>query len=291
MTEIKMKVTMEEFMTKNRENYYSEITSITINGKAAYELKGRFLDDLRKNAFSRTNREDAVKQIKYFSKIVDPVDLPNVNHERLRLVVFLISLVGNPSLTSLKFYNHKTMDRYTKNALWLYETRGEDEVEFTDEEFSNLDDQNLIDKEEVAEIFRIEIDITDFKTPLWKEFDEFNYLLKVDTKLFNHDIKRIKTYEDYMNKQNNVLNEPWFENEVPYEVCDHICEPFRFKNEKAKWPTCNSNKDGFSNGGELPGMVRVGYMTYFYDYEWYDNLTDSSLKDEALKQKAIYKKS
>ncbi|GKD02767.1 hypothetical protein Tco_1177741 [Tanacetum coccineum] len=38
-------------------------------------------------------------------------------------------------------------------------------------------------------------------------------------------------------------------------------------------------------------MVRVGYMTYFQDYEWYDDLTDSSLKEEALKQKAIYEKS
>ncbi|GJW20852.1 hypothetical protein Tco_0031474 [Tanacetum coccineum] len=37
-------------------------------------------------------------------------------------------------------------------------------------------------------------------------------------------------------------------------------------------------------------MVRVGYMTYFQDYEWYDDLTNSSLKEEALKQKAIYEK-
>nr|GFA07122.1 hypothetical protein [Tanacetum cinerariifolium] len=38
-------------------------------------------------------------------------------------------------------------------------------------------------------------------------------------------------------------------------------------------------------------MVRFDYMTYFRDYEWYDNLIDSSLKEEALKQKAIYEKS
>ncbi|GKA64620.1 hypothetical protein Tco_0764327 [Tanacetum coccineum] len=39
-----------------------------------------------------------------------------------------------------KFYNHKTMDRYTKNSLWVYWTRGDDEVELTDEEFSDFDD-------------------------------------------------------------------------------------------------------------------------------------------------------
>ncbi|GKF11238.1 hypothetical protein Tco_0049164, partial [Tanacetum coccineum] len=117
------------------------------------------------------------------------------------------------------------------------------------------------------------------------------YLTTVDTELFTHDIRRTKTYKDYENELNNEFDEPWSENRVPYEICDHICEPFCFKNRETKWPTCNSNEDGFCNGRDLPGMVRVGYMTYFQDYEWYDDLTDSSLKEEALKQKAIYEKS
>ncbi|GJS32218.1 retrotransposon ORF1 [Tanacetum coccineum] len=37
-------------------------------------------------------------------------------------------------------------------------------------------------------------------------------------------------------------------------------------NGGTKWPTCTSNIDGFCNGGELPGMVRVGSMTYFQDH-------------------------
>ncbi|GJV94447.1 hypothetical protein Tco_1546024 [Tanacetum coccineum] len=44
------------------------------------------------------------------------------------------------------------------------DTRGDDEVELTDEEFSNLDNENLIDKDEVAEILMIETDIFDFET-------------------------------------------------------------------------------------------------------------------------------
>ncbi|GKG11968.1 hypothetical protein Tco_0346205, partial [Tanacetum coccineum] len=55
MAEIKTNTTMEEFMTKDRANYYSGITSIIVNGKAAYKLKEKFLDDLRDNAFSGTN--------------------------------------------------------------------------------------------------------------------------------------------------------------------------------------------------------------------------------------------
>ncbi|GJY88731.1 hypothetical protein Tco_0503359 [Tanacetum coccineum] len=311
MEEIKTDTNMEEFITNNRANYYSGITSITVNGKAAYELKGKFLDDLRDNSFSGTNGEDAIKNIEYFLKIVDAIDLPNVNHKRLRLAIFPISLVGNASKWSDEFkglittwvdlthkffrkyyqpsrsckvigtnadmeydpfdvgfgewiastfYNHKTMDQYTKNALWLYWTRGDAEVELTDEKFFDPNDKNSIDKEEVAEIFRIKTNIFDFETPLCKAFDEFNYLVKS-------------------------------ENGVPYEICDHICEPFHFKNGDAKWPTRSSNEDGFCNGEELPGMVRVGYMTYFQDYEWYVNLMDISLKEEALKQKTIYEKS
>ncbi|GKB58374.1 hypothetical protein Tco_0914560 [Tanacetum coccineum] len=68
--------------------FVTGITSIMVNGKNAYELKGKFLDDLHKNAFSGTNREDAVEHIKYFLKIVDPIDLPNVNQDKLKRSCF-----------------------------------------------------------------------------------------------------------------------------------------------------------------------------------------------------------
>ncbi|GKE61162.1 hypothetical protein Tco_1511529, partial [Tanacetum coccineum] len=53
------KSSMEIFSPNDKANYYSGITSITVNGKNAYELKGKFLDDLHNNAFSGTNRKDA----------------------------------------------------------------------------------------------------------------------------------------------------------------------------------------------------------------------------------------
>ncbi|GJR26049.1 hypothetical protein Tco_1102281 [Tanacetum coccineum] len=97
------------------------------------------------------------------------------------------------------------------------------------------------------------------------EFNEFNYLLKIDTDLFTVDIQGAKTYEEYENEWFYNLN-----NDVPWDLI--------------------SNEDGFYNGGELPGMVQVGYMTYFQDYEWYDDLVDRKLKEEAVKKKAIYKR-
>ncbi|GKB62604.1 hypothetical protein Tco_0918790 [Tanacetum coccineum] len=89
-------------------------------------------------------------------------------------------------------------------------------------------------------------------------------------------------YEQELNKRTQGDEEPWSENGVQYQLCDHICEPYRFKNGNAKWPICTSDIDRFCNGGKLPGMVQVGTMTYFQDHSWYDNLADGKLKDETL---------
>nr|GEU78133.1 hypothetical protein [Tanacetum cinerariifolium] len=183
MAEIKTQTTMDGFVTKDQADYYLGITRITVNGKIAYELKGKFLDDLLGNAFS-----------------------------------------------------------------------GDDQEGVVDKGFSDVEEANNDDEQETAEVFIIETNLFDYKTPLCTEFKEFNFLFKVDLKLFTHDIERTKTYEDYENKLNDKLEEPWSKDGVPYEMYDLICEPFRFKNGKAKWPTCNLNEDGFCNRGELMGM-------------------------------------
>ncbi|GKB84772.1 hypothetical protein Tco_1048013 [Tanacetum coccineum] len=89
-----------------------------------------------------------------------------------------------------KFFNNKTKDYYTMKALWIYWIRGGDEVELTNEEFSNNED-------EVAEVFRIDTNIFDFETHMCKAFKEFNYLLQIDPDLLTKDTEGFKTYEDY----------------------------------------------------------------------------------------------
>ncbi|GJS72203.1 hypothetical protein Tco_0705044 [Tanacetum coccineum] len=95
MADKEKKSTMKGFATIDQADYYSRITSIAVNGKNAYEMKGKFLDDFHNNAFSGANGEDAIEHIEYFLKIVDPIDLPNVNQDKLRVVVFPISLAGD----------------------------------------------------------------------------------------------------------------------------------------------------------------------------------------------------
>ncbi|GJX87027.1 hypothetical protein Tco_0337801 [Tanacetum coccineum] len=72
---------------------------------------------------------------------------------------------------------------------WLG-SKGDDEVELTDEESSD-------DEDDVAEVFRIDTNIFDYKTPLCLSFKEFNYLLELDLDLLTKDIIGFKTYEDY----------------------------------------------------------------------------------------------
>ncbi|GJR20500.1 hypothetical protein Tco_0969027 [Tanacetum coccineum] len=211
--------TMKEFMTNDQEDYNSGITCITVNGKSGYELKGKFLNDLHNNAFDGTNGEDTVKHIEYFLRIVDQIDLPNINRDKLRVVVFPISLVGGarrwfdmikesidswidltakffrkyypPSRTSktntqmirwdptnpkfenwlaLKFVNYKTMDIFTKGALWDYWKMGSDEIEPTGNESSDFEKTNHDNEQEIGEIFRIETNLFNYETPLTTGF-------------------------------------------------------------------------------------------------------------------------
>ncbi|GJQ98672.1 hypothetical protein Tco_0009811 [Tanacetum coccineum] len=178
------KSSIETFAPNDKADYYSGITSITVNGKNAYELKGKFLDDLHNNAFSGTNGKDAVEHIEYYLKIIDLIKLPNVDHDKLRIVVFPISLAG-----------------------------GGDEIKVSDNESSNLE-ECWNDKEETAEIFKIETDVFYYETPLCLAFNEFNYLLKVDPDLLTNDIIGFKTYEDYKDnwiyEWNEVCNHGWY---------------------------------------------------------------------------------
>nr|GEY77985.1 hypothetical protein [Tanacetum cinerariifolium] len=134
------------------------------------------------------------------------------------------------------------MDIFTKRALWDYWKTGSNETEPTNEKFPNLKNEYWNDEDETTKIFKIETNIFDYESHLCMEFSKFNYLLEVDPELFTYDIKRTENYDDYMNEFIDEFKEPWDEGGVPYEIRDHICEPFRFKNGRTKWPNCISIK-------------------------------------------------
>ncbi|GKE27657.1 hypothetical protein Tco_1443041 [Tanacetum coccineum] len=140
---------------------------------------------------------------------------------------------------ALKFFNYKTIDYYTIKALWIYWARGDDEVELTDEESSDLDDED-----EVAKIFRIKTNVFDFETPLCRAFKEFNYLLQIDPNVLTKDIDVFKTYEEYKDDWRYEWNK-----DVPW------------------WPTCSWKDDGYYNRGNLLGAYICGNTLCYQDLE------------------------
>ncbi|GKD95749.1 hypothetical protein Tco_1379646 [Tanacetum coccineum] len=138
---------------------------------------------------------ESLKQFKEYMEIKRRLEVDGVNTD----VEFDPPNVEFAKWLTSKFNNHNTMDRYTKNALWLYWKIGDDEEVLTDDEFSNLEEENLREGNEIAEIFRIETDIFLFESPLQKEFKEFNHLLQIDVDVLTGDLPGFKTYEDYKN--------------------------------------------------------------------------------------------
>ncbi|GKA52360.1 hypothetical protein Tco_0745556 [Tanacetum coccineum] len=196
--------------------------------KGFIEIEGTFLLKIRDNAFHRNDGEDVFKHINSFLEVVEQLKIRGLSHDRFRRSVFPTSLSG---AAKEWFINEcigtiSTWDDLVENfVLKLYDLCEHDEEEETDED----NDPDVIDN--VPKIFKIDDDLFNFDSPLCIAFQEFNHLLKINPDLFTYDIQGFKTYDEYAQELNNKTQgneEPWSENGVPYQLCDHICEPYRF---------------------------------------------------------------
>ncbi|GJS52941.1 hypothetical protein Tco_0626303 [Tanacetum coccineum] len=73
-----MAETMEQYMSKTRVDYRSGVARPKIKDKDNFELKGKFLKELRTNTFSGSDHEDANEHIKKVLEIVDLFHIPNI---------------------------------------------------------------------------------------------------------------------------------------------------------------------------------------------------------------------
>ncbi|GJV25554.1 retrovirus-related pol polyprotein from transposon TNT 1-94 [Tanacetum coccineum] len=92
-----MAETMEQYMSKTREDYGSGVTRPTINQDTPFELKGQFLKELRDNTFSGSEQEDANEHIEKVLEIVDLFHIPKVTQDQIMLRAFPVSLTGAAS--------------------------------------------------------------------------------------------------------------------------------------------------------------------------------------------------
>ncbi|GJX22291.1 hypothetical protein Tco_0226736 [Tanacetum coccineum] len=86
-----MTETMEQYMSKTQENYGSGVTRPTINQDTPFDLKGRFLKELRDNTFSGSEHKDANEHIEKFLEIVDLFHIPKVTQDQIMLRAFQYS--------------------------------------------------------------------------------------------------------------------------------------------------------------------------------------------------------
>ncbi|GJU68247.1 hypothetical protein Tco_1254506 [Tanacetum coccineum] len=92
-----MTETMEQYMSKTRGDYGSGVTRPTINQDTHFELKGKFLKELRDNTFSGSEHEDANEHIEKVLEIVDLFHIPKVTQDQIMLRAFPVSLTGAAS--------------------------------------------------------------------------------------------------------------------------------------------------------------------------------------------------
>ncbi|GJZ95489.1 hypothetical protein Tco_0667823, partial [Tanacetum coccineum] len=88
---------MDQYMSKTRIDYGPGVARPKIDNKDQFELKGKFLKELRENTFSGSDNEDANEHIEKVLEIVDLFHVPNITVDQLMLRVFPISLTGAAS--------------------------------------------------------------------------------------------------------------------------------------------------------------------------------------------------
>nr|GEV97443.1 hypothetical protein [Tanacetum cinerariifolium] len=132
---------------------------------------------------------------------------------------------------------------------------GNDEVELTDEEFSDNED-------DVAK------DIIGFKT--YEDYKD-GWICE-----WNKNVPW-------------VCDKPWLDNGIWKEptLVKYTCKPFNYKTGCSEWPTCSWREDGYCNGGNLSRAYHIGNSLHYWNLEWYEALEDSDLKEQALRNKSI----
>ncbi|GJV54039.1 ribonuclease H-like domain-containing protein [Tanacetum coccineum] len=124
-TEI-MTETIEQYMSKTRENYGSGVARPKINNKTHFELKGQFLKELAKNTFSGSENKDTNEHIEKVLEIVDLFHILEVTQDQIRLRAFPMSLTGvalrwlrnepSGSITNWETLKSKFLNKYCPPA-------------------------------------------------------------------------------------------------------------------------------------------------------------------------------
>ncbi|GJX04567.1 hypothetical protein Tco_0190483 [Tanacetum coccineum] len=176
----KERITIEEYVIESEVFNFLEIYVDLFTCETPF---GIILDEF--------NQLSGIKEdlFTYEVEVLDPSYMPYVEHQ-----------YDNLEIGDLDIYEPRMC--YDENDITV--EIGDDEEVLTDDELSDLEEENLSEENEIAKIFKIEIDIFDFETPLCKEFKEFNHLLQINIDVLSGDLPGFKTYDNY--KMHGFMN-------------------------------------------------------------------------------------
>ncbi|GJU80014.1 hypothetical protein Tco_1282379, partial [Tanacetum coccineum] len=92
-----MAETMEQYMSKTQADYGSGVSRPKIKDRDNFELKGKFLKELRTNTFSGSDHEDANEHIEKSWRSWIYIPFPNITIDQVMLRAFPMSLTGAAS--------------------------------------------------------------------------------------------------------------------------------------------------------------------------------------------------
>ncbi|GKB94741.1 hypothetical protein Tco_0980878 [Tanacetum coccineum] len=167
--------TMNDYILVTRKNFLSEDNNEKMIEKSLLEIEGTFLVKIRDNAYKGIDGENVFIHINKFLKVVEPLKIRGLSHDRFRLSVFPTLLSGAVSewftkecIGTITTWEN-LVEKFVQKFYHLFDHIEEEE---DDEEY----DPHTFD--DVPEIFKIEDDLFLFDTPLCIAFEEFNHLFK-----------------------------------------------------------------------------------------------------------------
>ncbi|GKD36299.1 hypothetical protein Tco_1251808 [Tanacetum coccineum] len=176
---------MNKYISATSKSFISNDYNGKMIEKNFIEIEGTFLLKIRDKAFHGNEGDDVFKHINSFLKVIEPLKIRGLSHDRFRLSIFPISLSGAAKewFTNECIGTISTWDDLVENfVLKFYNLRVHDDNEETEEDV----DPDVIDN--LPEIFKIDVDLFNFDSPLCIAFEEFNHLLKINPDLFTYDI-------------------------------------------------------------------------------------------------------
>nr|GEW70495.1 hypothetical protein [Tanacetum cinerariifolium] len=87
-------LTMEQYLVLTCENQASGVVKTEIIGNVNFEIKSKFMMELREDTFSGNKNDDAYEHVERILDIVNLFNIPGVTHDTFMLRVFPITLTG-----------------------------------------------------------------------------------------------------------------------------------------------------------------------------------------------------